>query len=100
MKKFLSSKAFVVLCTLAALVIGGVAGWLLGYQPSVSGRVSGYASSFGGTTSGSTSTEYIFRSETACGYWLLALLIALLVMLLCILIRKLYLQSAVKKDDR
>ena len=94
MKKFLSSKSFVILSTLVPLIIGGIAGWLLGYQPNVTGEVKGWSTSIGGTTSGSTATEYIFQLKTACGFWLLALLISFLVALVCILIRKLYLQSA------
>ncbi|MDE6001071.1 MAG: hypothetical protein K2G96_01950 [Clostridia bacterium] len=90
MGKFFGSKIFVINSTLFTLVIGGIAGWLLGYQPSVSGSVSGISNSFGGTTSGSTATEYVFQIKTACGYWLLALLITLIVLFLCITLRKLY----------
>lgn len=98
MKKFLSSKFFIVLMPILTLVIGGIAGWLLGYQPNVTGEVSGSTYGFlkewggevSGSTSGSTSTEYIFQIKTAIGYWLMALIISLAVLLLCILIRKVY----------
>lgn len=90
MGKFFGSKVFVFISTFLTLAIGGVAGWLLGYQPTVSGSVSGWSSSFGGTTSGKTTTQYRFQIKTACGYWLLALLITLVILFLCIIIRKLY----------
>lgn len=88
MKKFLASKFFVVICTVFSIAIGGIAGTLLGFQP----KVSGYSTSFGG----STRTSYEFQIETAGGFWLLALLISFLVMLVCILIRKLYI---IKSDN-
>ena len=88
MKKFLSSKFFVIICTVVSMAIGGTVGVLMGFQP----QVSGYSTSFGG----STYTSYDFRIETACGFWLLALMISFLVMLVCILIRKLY----IPKDDK
>ena len=90
MGKFLSSKVFVIVCTLFTLAIGMIAGWLLGYQPSVSGSVSGHVGMGIGSTSGKTATEYIFQIKTACGYWLLAILITFIVFLLCITIRKQY----------
>ena len=83
MKKFLRSKSFVIVCTVFSLVIGGIAGALLGFQAKVFGNL------------GSARTSYEFQIETACGFWLLALLISFLVMLVCILIRKLY----ISKDD-
>lgn len=98
MKKFLSSKVFVIVSTILTFVIGGLAGWLLGYQPKVSGSVSGYSTSIGGTTRGSTSTNYVFQIKTACGYWLLALLITFIVLLLCLTIRKLYFNHETKTE--
>lgn len=104
MKKFLSSKIFVIVSTLITLVIGGIAGWLLGYQPNVSGNVKGSVSGtqYGswGTTSGSTTTEYLFQIKTACGYWLIALIITFLVLLICILIRKLYIKNSATESDK
>lgn len=99
MGKFFSSKIFVFINTFFTLAIGGIAGWLLGYQPVVSGSVSGWSSSWGGSTSGKTNTEYVFQIKTACGYWLLALLIALVVLFLCITIRKLYINHKISADN-
>ena len=82
MGKFLGSKLFVIISTAITFVIGMIAGWLLGYQPSVGGFIGQYG--------GATSTKYVFQIKTACGYWLLAILITLVVLLLCIAIRKLY----------
>ena len=85
MKQFLGSKAFVIICTASTLVIGIIAGTLLGYQPNVSGYVSGYV-----TTSGRTYTQYVFQIKAAFGYWLFAVAIAFVVLLLTIIIRKHY----------
>lgn len=90
MKKFLKSKPFVVLMPLLIFAIGIAAGVCLGYQPIVSGRTSGSM----GITSGSTSTTFVFHVETAIGYWLLALALAVITLLLCILIRSHYLSKA------
>lgn len=62
------------------MVIGVVSGVLLGFQPRVSGITV-------------TSTSYVFQIKTACGIWLLSLLISFLVMLVCILISKLNLNK-------
>ena len=94
MSKFLSSKIFVFISTFFTFVIGGVAGWLLGYQPYVSGYTSGSY-----VVSGRTGTEYVFQIKTACGYWLLALLITLVVLFLCIIIRKLYINHKASVDS-
>ena len=90
MKKFLGSKVFVILTPIIIFVLGVVAGVLLGFQPSVQGKVSGWSGTLGGVTSGSTATEYIFRIETAIGYWILALICAVIVLLLCIVIKNHY----------
>ena len=99
MGKFLESKAFVVISTVVTLVIGIIAGVLLGYQPNVTGTVSGFTGSGYGSTKGQTSTEYVFQFKTACGYWLLALLITLVVLFLCITIRKLYLNHKTNTES-
>lgn len=99
MKNFLSSKTFVIVGTLFTLVVGGIAGWLLGYQPSVSGEVHGL-SGYYGSTSGVTSTVYEFQIKTACGYWLIALIMTFLVFLVCILIRQLCLKSSPAEKDK
>lgn len=90
MKKFLSSKLFVILTPILTLAIGGVAGWLLGYQPNITGSTSGFVGMYGGNVTGSTSTTYVFQMKTAIGYWLLAIAISLVAFLLCVLIRKVY----------
>lgn len=88
MNKFLSSKLFVILTPTLTFIIGLVAGWLLGYQPNVSGNTNGYVGMYGGNVSGSTSTTYVFQIKTSVGYWLFALVISLVVLLLCVLIKK------------
>lgn len=70
------------------LIIGFIAGWLLGYQPDVSGSTNGYVGMYGGTITGSTSTTYVFQIKIAIGYWLFALVISLVTLLLCVLIKK------------
>ena len=99
MKKFFGSKLFVILMPIITLVIGGVAGWLLGYQPMVKGSVSGWSGEYGGSTSGKTSTEYLFQLKTASGYWLFAIILSLVVFLLCVIIRKQYINQNTAKSD-
>ncbi|MDE5562791.1 MAG: hypothetical protein K2J01_04520 [Clostridiales bacterium] len=77
MSKFLGSKTFVLVSTLLTLVIGGIVGRLMGYEPIVAGYVS-------------THTKYVFQIRLACGYWLLALIITFVVLLLSITIRNQY----------
>lgn len=97
MNKILKSKLFVIIVPIIVLAIGVGAGIFLGYQPVVSGTVSG--TQWG--SSGRTGTKYVFRIETAVGYWMLALIFAITVLFICILIRKLYLNStpSVANDD-
>ncbi|MDE6617435.1 MAG: hypothetical protein K2K13_00115 [Clostridiales bacterium] len=85
MSKFLGSKTFVLVSTLLTLVIGGIVGWLLGYEPIVAGYVSTY-------------TKYVFQIRLACGYWLLALIITFVVLLLSITIRNQYINRIVKTE--
>ena len=94
MSKFLSSKIFVFISTFSTFLIGVIAGWLLGYQPYISGYTSGVY-----IISGSTDTEYVFQIKTAFGYWLLTLLITLVVLFLCIIIRKLYINRKTSVDN-
>ena len=96
MKKFFQSKLFVILTPIIVFALGVGAGVLLGFQPRVSGNVSGWSGMYGGSTSGHTGTEYIFRIETAIGYWILALICAVIVALLCIIIKNHY--TAKEKD--
>lgn len=98
MNNFLSSKVFVIISTVFTFIIGMIAGWLLAYQPSTSGSVSGWSSPYGGSTSGHTATEFIFQIKTACGYWLIAIMITFVVLLLCLIIRKKY-QTCTAKTE-
>lgn len=77
MNKFLSSKILVIFTPIITFIVGFVAGWLLGYQSEAGGYLQTY-------------TEYNFQIRTAIGYWLFALIISLVVLLLCILIKKQY----------
>ena len=89
MSKILKSKLFVIIVPIIILALGIGAGILLGYQPVTSGYTSGNM----GVSYGSTNTKYVFRIETAIGYWMLALIFAITVLFICILIRKLFLNS-------
>lgn len=91
MKKFFGSKLFVILMPIITLVIGGVAGWLLGYQPMVT--------SYAGSGYGKTSIEDLFQLKTASGYWLFAIILSLVVFLLCVIIRKQYINQNTAKSD-
>ena len=88
MKSFFASKWFVILTPIIVFALGVGAGVLLGFQPSVSG--------FSGLYGGTTGTKYVFRIETAIGYWILALICAVIVALLCIIIKNHY--TAKEKD--
>ena len=81
MNKFLSSKLFIILSTLFTFILGAVAGTLLGFQPNATN------STGGGWFSNITETTYQFRIETAIGWWLIALIITFVVLLLCTIIR-------------
>ena len=85
MKKFLQSRLFLILTPIFVFVIGFVAGVLLGFQPSVSGGM------------GYTSTKYKFHIDTASGYWLFALVFALITLLICLVVRNQY--SSCKSND-
>ena len=85
MKKILKSKLFVVLTPIIVFVIGVAAGVLLGFQPSVAGGVGG--------GNGYISTKYNFNIETAIGYWLLALVLAAITLLICLVVRKQYISE-------
>lgn len=86
MKKFLGSKLFVILTPILTLAIGGIAGWLLGYQPNISRQIT----ESDGHKISSTTFSYVFQIKAAIGYWLLAVVISLVVFLLCVLIQKIY----------
>ncbi len=98
MNKFLSSKLFVVLSTSLTLILGIPVGFLLGYQPQVTGSVKGYGG--GGSTSGSTSTTYVFSLKTALGYWLLAILLTYVVFLVSMLIRNIYKNKSTLEENK
>lgn len=87
--KFLASKAFVMISTIVTFIVGVVAGWLLGYQPNAFSNID---------TLNMTKTEYVFQIKTACGYWLLAVLITFVVLLLCLVIRKLYIGKTAEAE--
>lgn len=82
---------FVIITPLITLALFVGAGFYLGYVPKVTGSVGGYF-----MTTGSTDTEYIFRLKQAIGIWLIGLAFSILVLLVCILIRKLYLKPTTK----
>lgn len=80
MKKCAQSRLFVILTPLIVFIIGVVAGLFLGFQPRSEGASGGY-------------TSYIdaqFNIETAIGYWLIALILAINTLLICLVVRKLY----------
>lgn len=99
MRRFFSSKIFIIVFTLFSFIAGAIAGWLLGYQPKVNGTVFGSSTMYGGTTTGSTSTKYVFQFKTACGYWLIALVATIIVFLLCVLINKAYVGNNADNND-
>lgn len=86
MEKIFQHKLFIILAPVITFVLFFIAGFLLGYQPNVSGSVSGATWVYG-----STSTNYVFMIRDAIGIWLIGLAVALLVFLICVLIRKQYL---------
>lgn len=92
-EKILKHKLFIILTPAITFVLFFIAGFLLGYQPNVSGRVSG--GSYG--VYGSTSTNYTFMIRNAIGIWLIGLAVTLLVFLVCILIQKQYWQAVENK---
>ena len=102
MEKILKSKIFVALTPIFTLYLFFVAGLLLSFVPNVSGEIvdnstttiwgSGYSD-----VTGTTSTEYIFSIKNAIGIWLIGLVVSLVVLLLCILVRKVYLRTADNK---
>ena len=91
MDKIFKHKLFIILTPAITFVLFFIAGFLLAYQPNVTGRVSG--SYF---ISGSTSTQYLFMIRNAIGIWLIGLAVALSVFLVCVLIRKQYLGTVEK----
>lgn len=90
MNRFLESRLFVALTPLFHFALFLVAGVLLGYVPYVSGATTGAS----GYTHGETVTEYVFRINHAAGIWLIGAAVSLLVLLVCLLIRKISLRSA------
>ena len=93
MEKILKSKAFVFLTPILNFVLFFVAGILLSYVPYVSGKTSGSS----GYTTGKTSTEYIFSIKNAIGIWLIGIAVSLLVLLVCVLIKKIMLKASDNK---
>ena len=68
-KKFFNT--FTIIVTSFAIVISAIAGWLLGHIQ--------YNDYWNGTI-------YIFKWETAIGYWLLGILITLIIYFLSVLV--------------
>lgn len=81
MEKIFRSKLFVIIIPIIVLAIGIAAGTLLGLHPKI---VAGYT----------TATTYVFRIKTAIGYWLLALILSIITTLLCVIIRKQYINKS------
>ena len=95
MDKIFKSKIFVIITPIITFFLFLISGWLVSYLPHTSGRV--YGTSV--VTSGSTITTYRFRINNAIGIWLIGLAISLLVLLICVLIRKVYLCSKTKIEE-
>ena len=95
MDKIFKSKIFVIITPIITFFLFLISGWLVSYLPYTSGRV--YGTSV--VTSGSTITTYRFRINNAIGIWLIGLAISLLVLLICVLIRKVYLCSETKIEE-
>ena len=93
MEKILKSKAFVFLTPILNFVLFFVAGILLSYVPYVSGKTYGAS----GFSSGNTSTEYVFSIKNAIGVWLIGIAVSLLVLLVCVLIKKTMLKASDNK---
>ena len=96
MDKIFKSKIFVIITPIITFFLFLISGWLVSYLPYTSGRVYG---SMYGSTSGNTTTTYEFRINNAIGIWLIGLAISLLVLLICVLIRKVYLCSKTKIEE-
>ena len=99
MDKIFKSKIFVIITPIITFFLFLISGWLVSYLPYTSGRVYGTSSQYFGSTSGSTTTTYEFRINNAIGIWLIGLAISLLVLLICVLIRKVYLCSKTKIEE-
>ena len=93
MDKFFKSKLFVVLAPTLNFLLFIVAGVKLSYVP----HISGYTSGASGFTKGETTTEYVFSINNAIGIWLIGIATSLLMLLVCVLIRKISLKSAENK---
>ena len=99
MDKIFKSKIFVIITPIITFFLFLISGWLVSYLPYTSGSVYGHSTMYGGSTTGSTTTRYIFRINNAIGIWLIGLAISLLVLLICVLIRKVYLCSKSKIEE-
>ena len=97
MDKIFKSKIFVIITPIITFFLFLISGWLVSYLPYTSGSVFGFGSV--GAIKGSTTTTYEFRINNAIGIWLIGLAISLLVLLICVLIRKVYLCSKTKIEE-
>ena len=94
MDKIFKSKIFVIITPIITFFLFLISGWLVSYLPYTSGRVFGTM-----YVEGSTTTTYVFQLKNAIGIWLIGLAISLLVLLICVLIRKVYLCSKSKTTE-
>ena len=94
MDKIFKSKIFVIITPIITFFLFLISGWLVSYLPYTKGYVRDYA-----FVTGSTTTTYEFRIINAIGIWLIGLAISLLVLLICVLIRKVYLCSKTKIEE-
>ena len=99
MDKIFKSKIFVIITPIITFFLFLISGWLVSYLPYTSGSVFGLGSVGIGAIEGSTTTTYEFRINNAIGIWLIGLAISLLVLLICVLIRKVYLCSKTKIEE-
>ena len=94
MDKIFKSKIFVIITPIITFFLFLISGWLVSYLPYTSGSVRSHP-----FVTGSTTTTYEFRINNAIGIWLIGLAISLLVLLICVLIRKVYLCSKTKIEE-
>ena len=87
MNRFLSSKLFVALSTAVTFVLSTVFGYFMSFETLTDTR---------GVFSVTTATKVVFNPKTMLGYLCLSLVLAFVVFLLCVLIRKCYLSDQQK----
>lgn len=101
MDKIFKSKIFVVVMPIITFLLFLIAGWQVSYLPYTRGDTYGFISSIaGGTVKGSTTTTYVFHINNAIGVWLIGFVISISVLLMCVLIRKVYLGYTLKIEKQ